>query len=157
MKDRIRTTLFFAATACAYTLLAYLNGAKLPPKPYMIWGATFAVHMALCLNSGRIARWIREPGIPQVDVYVTQMIFVWLVCAGTAYSMLAKLVIEDGEIVGPRDDHELSLVLLTVLVIGGWAVMHPTRAFSVVVFALQTSKTRTHIRILQVSTAIEMI
>jgi hypothetical protein len=157
MKDKIRTTLFFAATACAYTLLAYLNGAKLPPKPYMIWGSIFAVHMALCLNSGRIARWIREPGIPQVDVYVTQMIFVWLVCAGTAYSMLAKLIIEDGEIVGPRDDHELSLVLLTVLVIGGWAVMHPTREFSVAVFPLQTSEARTHIRISQVSTAIEMI
>jgi hypothetical protein len=134
MKDKIRTTLFFAATACAYTVLAYLNGAKLPPKPYMIWGATFAVHLALCLNSGRIARWIREPGIPQVDVYVTQIVFVLVVCIGTGYSMLARLLIKNGNVVGPKDGHEISLVLLTGIIIGAWVFIHPMCKSGISVF-----------------------
>jgi hypothetical protein len=136
MKDKIRTTLFFAATACAYTLLAYLNGAKLPPKPYMIWGSIFALHLTLCLNSGRIARWIRGPDIPQVDVYVTQIVFVLIVCIGTGYSMLARLLIKDGNIVGPQDGHEIFLVMLTGIVIGAWACVHPMSEPRIFIFAL---------------------
>ena len=126
-----RTTTLLLATLAGYTLLAHLCGATLPPKPYLVWASIVGVQAILCSNSSSIAMWMGGPGKRQVDVYKTQAIFVLIVCVGTAYSTMANLIVHDGEVVGPRDGHEMLLVTLTIIVEGSWAILQPFSRFSV--------------------------
>ena len=126
-----RTTTVLMATLGGYTLLAYLCGATLPPKPYLVWASIVGVQAIICSNSSSIAMWMGGPGKRQVDVYKTQAIFVLIVCIGSAYSTMANLIVHDGEVVGPRDGHEWLLMILSMIVQGAWAITQPISRSSI--------------------------
>lgn len=122
MNDATRTTLFLFATAATYTFVAYLCGATLPPKIYFPWAAMLGLQALLCGNSTTIARRIRGPTADQVDVYKTEMFFVLIVCAGSTYSLMAKLSIHEGITAGARDGHEVFLIIMTGMIELVWIV-----------------------------------
>ena len=54
-----RTTLVFVAIGGAYTLLAHLCGATLPPEPYYIFAFIVSIQALIHSNSESVARWMR--------------------------------------------------------------------------------------------------
>jgi hypothetical protein len=129
-----RTTAVFLVTLAGYTLLAHLCGATLPPKPYLVWASNIAPQAILCSNSSNIARWMGGPGKRQVDVYKTQAVFVLIVCLGSTYSTLANLMVHDGKVLGPRDGHEITLTMFTMVGEAVWTIAQPLSRSSIKIF-----------------------
>jgi len=126
MNVTTRTTLLCLATAGAYTLFAYMCGAVLPPKPYVFCAAVLGVQAILCSNSSFIMRRLGGQEASKVDLMKIEVFFVLIVCFGSAYSMLAKLRVQDGVIKDTRNGHEVFLIIMVGMVELGWALIQPT-------------------------------
>jgi hypothetical protein len=123
MYTTTQTTVSLLATLGAFTLLACLCGATLPPKPYFVWVSIVGLQAILCSNSSQIARWMRGPDAKRDSVDLVQLGFLYIVLVGSTYSIMANLIVHDGVTTGPRDGHEFILCVITVVMEFCWMVL----------------------------------
>jgi hypothetical protein len=101
-----RTTLVFVAIGGAYTLLAHLCGATLPPEPYYIFAFIVSIQALIHSNSESVARWMRGQHATERDVFMTRRIFDLIVLLGSTASNMARVIMHSGVATGPQDTHE---------------------------------------------------
>jgi hypothetical protein len=111
-----RTTLVFVATGGAYTLLAHLCGATLPPEPYYIFAFIVSIQALIHSNSESVARWMRGHLATERDVFMTRVIFDLIVLLGSTASNMARVIMHNGVATGPQNTHEEIIQALSIVI-----------------------------------------